>query len=450
MKKTYRVFSILCTAYILTTPIEVLGLQVGIIGGGGSGLTTAWLLDQDCEVTLFEKADRLGGRANTIDVQIEGRTTPIEAGFEFISEGQFPYFCRLLNQLQIPLNRFTLTTTFYNTDGSEVLILPPFHDGMIEWESLTPHDVFEMIQINSLLNDAKRLIETVDSGITFEDFVESLSLTSNFKEELLYPFIAAGWGVTKEDIKEFVAYDALKYVVKGKEEEDYKWVEVKGGTKKYIQALVSQLQHTKIKLETRIAKILYEDGRYIVVEENGDVSYFDHLVIATNAKQASSLLDGITFAYGIQSILKNIEYFKITIAIHGDIRFMPPDHQDWTVVNIRYDGKNSAATVYKKWLSPTFPIFKSWITFDVRSPKDSGPPLPNPLYALVHYDHPKANLKYFQVQKAIEMIQGNHHLWFAGNYTHDNDSHESAIVSAINVVKKITPDSRRLASLLKD
>jgi predicted NAD/FAD-binding protein len=73
--------------------------------------------------------------------------------------------------------------------------------------------------------------------------------------------------------------------------------------------------------------------------------------------------------------------------------------------------------------------------------------MPSPLYALAEYDHPIADLKYFETQKALSAVQGNHHLWFAGNYTHDNDSHESAIVSAIKIARQLAPLSQRLMQI---
>jgi predicted NAD/FAD-binding protein len=127
---------------------------------------------------------------------------------------------------------------------------------------------------------------------------------------------------------------------------------------------------------------------------------------------------------------------------------MPQNKEDWRVVNVRYDGVNSATTVYKEWLSsPELPVFKSWITYDVRADNDAGNALPEPLYYEVEYNHPKADLNYYHTQKTIARIQGNGNLWFAGNYTYDNDSHESAICSAIEVAKQLVPNSQRLEQL---
>lgn len=126
---------------------------------------------------------------------------------------------------------------------------------------------------------------------------------------------------------------------------------------------------------------------------------------------------------------------------------MPKEEKDWTIANIRYDGVHSAMTFYKSWRYKQ-PVFRSWLTFDVRPLNDTGSPLPDPLYALVYYYHPIVDLKYFQTQKAIQTISGNRNLWFAGLYTEDIDAHESAIKSAIRVGRSLAPNATRLQQLL--
>lgn len=60
-------------------------MRIAIVGGGGAGLTTAWLLEGEHQVTLYEKQDRLGGHAHTINLEVAGEQVSIDAGFEFIS-----------------------------------------------------------------------------------------------------------------------------------------------------------------------------------------------------------------------------------------------------------------------------------------------------------------------------------------------------------------------------
>jgi predicted NAD/FAD-binding protein len=126
--------------------------------------------------------------------------------------------------------------------------------------------------------------------------------------------------------------------------------------------------------------------------------------------------------------------------VHGDRRLMPALEKHWSVLNIRHDGVHSALTVAKSWKSEKgTPVFKSWVTYEPR--------MPEPLYFQATYDHPRVNLNHFQSQKALALLQGRDNLWFAGVYAHDIDCHESAIVSAVKIARRLDPGSRNLRQL---
>jgi predicted NAD/FAD-binding protein len=86
------------------------------------------------------------------------------------------------------------------------------------------------------------------------------------------------------------------------------------------------------------------------------------------------------------------------------------------------------------------PVFKSWVTFEER--------MPEPLYAVATYAHGKITPEYFNAQEQLRPLQGRHGLWLAGLYTHDADSHESAVRSAVTVAQTLAPGSARLRLLL--
>lgn len=46
-------------------------MRIGIIDGGGASLVTAWLLEENLDVTLYEKEVRLGGHAHTIPLGVD-------------------------------------------------------------------------------------------------------------------------------------------------------------------------------------------------------------------------------------------------------------------------------------------------------------------------------------------------------------------------------------------
>jgi predicted NAD/FAD-binding protein len=422
--------------------------KLGIIGGGGSGLITAWLLEKDYDVTLFEKEDRLGGHANTVSIPIDGKEYPIDAGFEFFADSIYPHFNRLLELLEVPTRKFDLTYTFYRTDNPYKLVLPPLHNGKIKWASFQPRQISTMLQLKYLLTKAEKIVDTQDTTVTIEKFVEGLHLSSKVKARFIYPFFAGMWGVTVEDVRKFAAYPILKWLVKNSSSgiNPPRWNEIVGGTATYIKHISDSLKETKIKLSATIKEITYHDNRYQVEEENGAVSEFDYLVMATNANQAKVLLKSLPETKEVRSILGQVEYFHTYIIVHSDERYMPKKKSDWSVYNIRSNGIYSQATVYKPWRSPK-PVFRSWITHDFNGEEPSDADLPQSTYAKADYYHPKLNLNYFKAQKELAKHQGENNLWFSGVYTYDTVSHDSVVVAGMKIAQNLAPHSERLQLL---
>ena len=422
-------------------------MKIVIIGGGASGLMASWLLDQDHDVILFETKNKLGGHAQTVPIRVDGKTVPIDIGFEFFNTTLFPYFYKLLNHLSIPLQSFPLTYTFYTADGKTTLTFPPFRSCSSILKILDPSNLGNMLQFCTCLMKAKKLNASTATICTMKDFANNLFLTQSFKNSFFYPMLASGWGVSSDEFKSFAAYDIFKWVQEIQNGIWSKnWLEIVDGTSTYINTLANQLLKTQIKIDSKISRIVYENSHFKIIESDKSITTCDHLIIATNPQNAALLLKDLPHASSIISTLNQIEYFPATVAIHGDESYMPKNKSDWSITNCKFDGKISALTIYKPWKSTT-PIFRSWITHDINALNDENI-LPQPLYALEHFHHQKVTPAYFKAQKKIAAVQGLHNIWFVGNYTYDIDSHESAIVSALLVAKKLAPDSKRLKTML--
>lgn len=393
----------------------------------------AWLLEENHEVTLFEAQDYLGGHAQTAMIELDGMAIPIEIGFEFFSTPLFPYFNCLLKLLNVPVTRYPLSYTFHT--AKDALALPPLH-GKLSYKRLTPSSLFTMLQFNYLLYRGRTFVHKEDSLLTLTEFADSIFLSSHFKNNFLYPFYAGAWGAAIDDMKNFSAYDILKWSIANKPAgfTSGTWLEVKGGISTYINALVKELTHTRLHVSTRVVSLSYAKNGYILTTNDGQTLYPDHIIFATNAVDAQKLLKALPHAQRQHDALAQVSYFHTTIAVHGDERLMPKDKSQWSIANIYYDGKKSSLTVYKPWHSPK--IFRSWIM--------QGQPLPEQLYLTKEYVHAKVNREYFIAQKELTVLQGSHNLWFAGIYVHDIDSHDSALASAVALAQKLAPQSQRL------
>ena len=95
-------------------------------------------------------------------------------------------------------------------------------------------------------------------------------------------------------------------------------------------------------------------------------------------------------------------------------------------------------SVWKHWKSEV-PVIKSWVPHNAH--------LPEPLYAVTKYLHPRVDRSYFAAQEKLQQLQGNANIWLAGMYMADVDCHESAILSAVSVALRLAPGSARLKML---
>ena len=76
-------------------------MKIAIIGSGIAGLTSAYLLSRQHEITLFEAGDRIGGHTHTVNVTVEGERYAVDTGFIVFNNWTYPNFIRLLGQIGV-------------------------------------------------------------------------------------------------------------------------------------------------------------------------------------------------------------------------------------------------------------------------------------------------------------------------------------------------------------
>jgi predicted NAD/FAD-binding protein len=76
-------------------------MKIAIIGTGISGLTAAWRLHREHDLTIFEANDYIGGHTHTVDVEMQGQRYAVDTGFIVFNDWTYPNFIRLLEQLGV-------------------------------------------------------------------------------------------------------------------------------------------------------------------------------------------------------------------------------------------------------------------------------------------------------------------------------------------------------------
>lgn len=415
-------------------------MRIGIIGGGAAGLASAWLLEHDHDVTLFEKDDRLGGHAHTVDIEVEGQTLRVDAGFQFFARSAaYATFNRLLDALAVTRTSYPATLTVAQADGTRPVVMPPLRRGRPVWASLTPRAISHLLRFRRLLSDIPAFLAEHDTTVTIAEYVERRRLPKSFVDDFLFPLLLAFWCVDLADFRRFAAYNALYYLganlPRGITPPDQS--EIPGGLRVYVDALVGSLERARVHTAAPVEAITRDADGSLLVQASGVRHPFDHLVLACDALTAHDLLAPLPELTEVTQQLARFEYFDTTIAIHGDRRLMPRDEAAWSVVNVRTDGAHSSLSIWSP--SRGIPVFKSWVTYDDE--------LPQPLYATATYRHGLIDTTYFEAQRRLRPLQGRHGVSLAGLHTADADSHESAILSAVAVAERLAPDSARLARL---
>ncbi|MGH7435645.1 MAG: FAD-dependent oxidoreductase [Polyangiaceae bacterium] len=414
-------------------------MRIAIIGGGVAGLGAAWLLSDHNDVTVFEATPRFGGHAHTVSLDIDGEPVFVDAGFEFFANTIWPTFCRLLAALNVETRDYPVRIAVFRKGGKTTRVLPPAARHLLRGPVTGARTLLDLTQLGAVLASVAPIIRARDTSPTVGEVIDRLPLTASFRDEFLFPYLLGGWCVEPEEFRDFVAYDVFSYTFAS-----LSWKggiplkEVVGGTRSYVDALLRSIPGATLRASCPVAGLVREGGGFRVRERDGVDHRFDHVILAINARDACALLDTVSGTERVREHLARIAYFRTTIAVHEDRRLMPADERDWSEVNVRYDGHHAQTTVWKPWRSKR-PVFRSWVTYDAAPP--------DRLHQVIAFDHPKVTRAYFETQRVLASEQGKGGLWFAGMHTHDNDSHESALVSGVKVVRTLSPRAPRLAAI---
>jgi predicted NAD/FAD-binding protein len=84
-------------------------MRIAIVGGGISGLVSAYLLNEDHDIVLFEANDYIGGHTHTVDVTLGTSRYAVDTGFIVFNEVTYPNFLKLLARLGVKYQPSTMT-----------------------------------------------------------------------------------------------------------------------------------------------------------------------------------------------------------------------------------------------------------------------------------------------------------------------------------------------------
>lgn len=316
-------------------------MRIAVIGSGISGLSAAWLLQRQHEVTIYEAGPRLGGHVNTLSVQRPDRTWNVDTGFIVYNEKTYPLFTRLMSELSVATQASTMSFSVrndrdnleYNGHSTAQLIA--------QKRNLLRPRFYKMVRDILRFNDhAVELVQ--DTDLTLRELIQRGGYGPWFVENYILPMGAAVWSTSLSQMLDFPArffvqfFDNHGFLQVNDRPE---WRVISGGSKSYVDVLASRLS-SPIKLSSPVQSVRRtEDGVTLTV--HGETQVYDHVVMAVHADQALRMLADPSTEE--QAVLGAIPYSKNTTWLHTDASLLPRRRKVWAAWNYHMDQRQADA-----------------------------------------------------------------------------------------------------------
>ncbi|KHK95890.1 hypothetical protein LK09_17935 [Microbacterium mangrovi] len=408
---------------------------MAIIGGGISGVATAYLCDESWSVDLFEAEARLGGNAATVDVD----GIPVDLGAETFNPSTHPLYWELLTRIGVDDTIIELPGTLSVSDAATRR--PRF---VSRHPLRTPRHALGLLQF---IRAARRFIASDPSpDLTLEDWFAQQRFAPRFEREVLLPWLAS---LTSSRVDTLKTQSMLAFLVlfapafPANLLSSPKTYGSSIGLGGIIELLAAGCRHLTVRTGERVGRAERIDGAWFIHTPTGRSGPYEKLVVTAPPYAAREFLTGIPDA--LAGILNRYDYYPARLVIHGDPRVMPADERDWCMHNAAASGETCEASF---WLgaSRTDPVtgapvrlFKSWATHRSVAPES--------VRAERTFHHLLLTPDAVRAASDLTEWQGRDGLFFAGHFTQVTDLQETALASAIAVAEALDAGSPNLRAL---
>ncbi len=387
--------------------------RIAVVGSGIAGLTCAHELGRDHDVVLFEAAPRLGGHANTVDVDDPGvGRLAVDTGFIVHNDRNYPHLVRLFEDLDVPTvetemsfgvtdrdpmsptNGFTYRATSPNTLFADRrnLVRPPM------WRMLR--------DIVRFYRDARGFLEDGDDVTALDEFVIERGYGREFIDLHLIPMGASVWSADPSSFGAFPASSLFTFLrhhgLLGVGDRP-QWRTIVGGSRVYVDAIAARFPGS-IRTSTPVLGLerpVDPAGGPIVVTRDGRES-FDRVIVAAHSDQALAMFEHPTELQ--RAILGAIRYQPNRAVLHTDTSLLSPKRRAWAAWNYdrRHAGQDAATLTYDMTALQHLPGERRYLV----SLNSDAHIDPAQILRTIDYAHPVFDAPAIAAQRRFEEIDG--------------------------------------------
>lgn len=398
-------------------------LRIAVVGSGVAALSSAWLLSTRHHVTLFEKADRLGGHSHT--VMADGRA--VDTGFICFNDVTYPNLTALFEHLSIP-TRATDMSFAVSLEGGAFEYAAP---GLLAQRrnALRPRFWSMLGEVLRFYRQAPADLALVDPNLTLGDYLRRERFSDAFRDDHLLPMAAAIWSSPASTLLDYPAQAFIRFCenhgllkLKGRPV----WRTVVGGSRVYVDRLAESF--AEVRLGKEVTEIRREPAGVIVGDAQGREERFDHVVIGAHANQALAMLIDPTRLE--RELLGAFGYSRNHAMLHKDATLMPRRRRAWASWN--YIGADQGLCV-TYWMNRLQGLAGDDLFVTLNPPRAARP---GTVLRDEIYEHPIFTPAAIRAQRRLWSLQGQGGVWFCGAYF-GAGFHEDGLQSGLAVAEQL-------------
>ena len=219
-------------------------MKIAIIGSGISGLSTALLLSQKHDITIFEIDKRFGGHANTVEVKNKNATINVDTGFIVFNKLNYPNLIGFFKHLNV------------ETIKSDMSFAVSARNGELEYSGSLA-GIFAQKKNYFNLKFYKMLIDiirffifgykyafNVNKNENLKDYLKRCKFSDEFVNDHLIPMSSAIWSCPEKKILTFPAKNLLTFFKNHQLINFFirpQWRTVKGGSIEYVKKVIKSI-----------------------------------------------------------------------------------------------------------------------------------------------------------------------------------------------------------------
>lgn len=309
-------------------------MRVAVVGTGSAGLACAHRLAAQHDVAVFEADARPGGHTHTRDVEVDGRSFPVDSGFIVCNDRTYPNFLALMDELGVALRptnmSFGVTAREFDFEYHAESLGGLFAQRRNAVDPRFLRMVAEYVRFNRM---ARRFLASGDETTSLRELLRREGFSAWFADRLIVPQASAVWSADPEALWEFPAIFLIRFFENHgmlSLRDRPQWMTVVGGSRAYVDALLAPLGD-RVSLGVPVTGLSRHADGATLRTADGRTEEFDQVVLACHSDQALALLEDPTDEE--RAVLGALPYQENVATLHTDTSIMPRRRAAWSSWN---------------------------------------------------------------------------------------------------------------------